>query len=353
MMALLLAAGACLAAGLAATWFLYSKRLPSERRVAGRALLAAMDHAGFMQLVLAVLNGRGFERTFGGGGTEGEYLVERHGRGWLLSSRYSHAYTPDSTAIAEFANYLRHRGVPGGVLAITGRFPRAAFAVARAHRIDLLDSDNMWEELQPLLDDAQHAAIDGPARSRLKWLFVLAWLAAVAIGAAVFLGERQAEAHMDAMAVAMSARAPLPASPASGADGVPVATAASSPSPPPAGADDDTPPRGNAVAVAAAMVRAPAPAVATGAPAAADAAARVADRRRAIAESVGRLPHVRSAAWPAPSTLQVVVDSELFDPRERLCPLLENDPDLGASRLQVQYPASSARPVRFLQCRAY
>ena len=91
MMPLLLAAGACLATGLAATWFLYAKRLPSERRIAGRALLAAMDHGEFMQLVLAVLNGRGFERTFGGGGTEGEYLVERLGRGWLLLSRYSHA----------------------------------------------------------------------------------------------------------------------------------------------------------------------------------------------------------------------------------------------------------------------
>ena len=121
MIAALLAVGACLAAGLAATWFLYAKRLPRERRVAGRALLAAMDHADFMQLVLAVLNGRGYERTFGGGGTEGEYLVERHGRGWLLSSKYSHAYTPDSSAIAEFANYLRHRAVPGGVLAMCER----------------------------------------------------------------------------------------------------------------------------------------------------------------------------------------------------------------------------------------
>jgi hypothetical protein len=76
-------------------------------------------------------------------------------------------------------------------------------------------------------------------------------------------------------------------------------------------------------------------------------------RRYAIADAVTRLPHVRSATWPAPSTLQVVVDSDLFDPRARLCPLLENDPDLRASRLQVQYPASSDRPVRFLQCRVY
>ncbi len=349
MMALLLAAGACLSAGLVATWFLYSKRLPSERRVAGRALLAAMDNSEFMQLVLAVLNGRGYERTFGGGGTEGEYLVERHGRGWLLSSKYSHAYTPDSTAIAEFSNYLRHRGVPGGVLAITGRFPRAAFGVARAHRIELLDSDNMWDELQPLLDDAQHAAIDAPARARLKWLFALAWLAAFAIGAAVFLGGRQAEVHGDALVSAMTSHAPLRDAAPEPADEPPVAATASGPASAPAGANDDNPARGNDAPVPAPS----APTVSPGAASAGSTPAEVATRRRAIAEAVARMPHVRSAVWPAPSTLQVVVDSELFDPRERLCPLLESDPDLRASRLQVQYPASSERPVRFLQCQAY
>lgn len=322
-MAWLLAVGACLVAGLAATWFLYSKRLPRERRIAGRALLAAMDHADFMQLVLAVLNGRGYERTFGGGGTEGEYLVERHGRGWLLSSRYSHAYAPDSTAIAEFASYLRHRAVPGGVLAITGRFPRAAFGVARAHRVELLDSDNMWEELQPLLDEAQHAAIDRPARARLQWQFALAWLAALAIGVAVYLVERQAEpqgraevptADAPVAAATAPARSPASAGPARAAPTAPPPIAASTP---------------EAVA------------------------GDVEGRRRAVADAIARLPHVRSASWPAPSTLQVVVDSALFDPRARLCPLLEDDPDLRASRLQVQYPTSSERPVRFLQCRAY
>ncbi len=326
MMALLLGAGACLSAGLVATWFLYSKRLPSERRIAGRALLAAMDNSEFMQLVLAVLNGRGYERTFGGGGTDGEHLVERHGRGWLLSSKYSHAYTPDSTAIAEFSNYLRHRGVPGGVLAITGRFPRAAFGVARAHRIELLDSDNMWEELQPLLDDAQHAAIDRPARARLKWQFALAWLAAFAIGAAVFLGGREAEVHGDAVAAAITAHAPR------AADAADAGTAG-----------DD------AAATAASAPPAPAAAIEPGS----STPAEIAQRRRDIADAIARLPHVRSAAWPAPSTLQVLVDSELFDPRARLCPLLEADPDLRASRLQVQYPSSSARAVRFLQCQPY
>jgi hypothetical protein len=338
----LLALGACLVAGLAATWFLHSKRLPRERRVAGRALLASMDHADFMQLVLAVLNGRGYERTFGGGGTEGEYLVERHGRGWLLSSRYSHAYTPDSTAIAEFSNYLRHRAVPGGVLAITGRFPRAAFGVARAHRVELLDSDNMWDELQALLDEKQLAAIDRPARARLKWQFALAWLAAAAIGIAVYLGSRGEPAPNAAS---------LPAATATAAD-----EAASAPTTPaiatPAAATV-TAPEAVASAQVATPVPAATPASAAATPAAPAPAGTVETRRRAIAEAIRKLPHVRSAAWPAESTLQVVVDSDLFDPRARLCPLIQNDPDLGASRLQVQYPASADRPVRFLQCRAY
>ena len=119
-----------------------------------------------------------------------------------------------------------------------------------------------------------------------------------------------------AMAVAMTARAPKPAA-GPVAAGAPPATATASPSTPPL-------PQGDAD-----------------------------HRRRAIAGAIGRLPHVRSATWPAPSTLQVVVDSEQFDPRERLCPLILEDPDLGASRLQVQYPTSRERPVRFLQCRAY
>lgn len=49
----------------------------------------------------------------------------------------------------------------------------------------------------------------------------------------------------------------------------------------------------------------------------------------------------------------MAVDSEHFDPRAGICPLLEQDDDLRASRLQLQFPAGSERPVRFLQCRVY
>jgi hypothetical protein len=192
----------------------------------------------------------------------------------------------------------------------------------------------MWDELQPLLDEKQLAAIERPARARLKWQFALAWLAAAAIGVAVYLGTR--------------GPVQAPSAPATAAATAPVDGAAAPPTP--TTATPTAPATGAPAAMTAASGAAASPAAKPTAPAT---STPVELRRRAIAEAIRKLPHVRSAAWPAESTLQVVVDSDLFDPRARLCPLIENDPDLGASRLQVQYPASADRPVRFLQCRAY
>jgi hypothetical protein len=310
---MLLAATTFLAAGLATTFFLYRFRLPLERRKAGRMLLSAMDQGDFLQLVLAVLNTRGYERGFGGGGTEGEYLLQRRGQDWLLSSRHSRAYAPGSTSIAEFANHLRQRGIQGGILAIPGRFPRPAFALGRAHRIELLDGAGMWDELQPLLSDQQHAAIDRPARARLAWQFAVAWLVALALGAAFYL------------ALPRAVPSPVEAAPPVGAASAPIEV--------PEGNESRlTPLTQQQQQLATAPIQA---------------------RRVALAEAIARLPHVRSASWPTESTLLVAVDREDFDPRAGICPLLEKDDELRASRLQLQLPAGSDRPIRFLQCRAY
>jgi restriction system protein len=311
---MLLAATTFLITGLATSFFLYRHRLPLERRAAGRNLLSAMDQGDFLQLVLAVLNARGYERGFGGGGTEGEYLLQRRGQDWLLSSRHSRAYLPGSTAIAEFANHLRQRGIQGGILAIPGRFPRPAFALGRAHRVELLDGASMWDELQPLLNDEQHAAIDHPARARLKWQFAIAWLVAFALAAAVYLALPQ-EIPATSLPHAGAASAAIEVPGANESRLVPLPQRQSPPTQP--------------------------------------STAPIQARRVALAEAIAKLPHVSSASWPTESTLLVAVDSEHFDPRAGICPLLEQDDDLRASRLQLQLPAGSERPVRFLQCRAY
>lgn len=302
--------------GLAASLYVVRARRPKEERAAGLRMLGTLAWTDFVQLALAVLNGRGYERSFGGAGTEGEYLLERGGQKWLLSSRHSRAWKPGAS-IAEFAAYLRHQGLEGGILAIPGRFPPSAFSVGKAHRIELLDGPTMWDELAPALGDDQLRQIERAAQRRLLGQYALAWGAAAVV----------------AVLVAMA----LPKDTLVG--GAEVPTAAATPNAPVAAPTAPAPAQ-------------PAPAAATPAAPSSDSLIPLEERRTRIAQAVAELPHVASAHWPTPSTLQVVADSDAFDPHA-VCPLLEADAELGASRLQVQYPAGSERPVRFLQCRAY
>lgn len=315
MMPLLIAGLVWLLAGTAASVYLHRIRLPRERRAAGMVSLARMDWDDFVQLVLAVLNARGFERAFGGSGTDGEYLLQRGGHDWLLSSSHARAYVPGSTAIAEFGNYLRQRGIHGGILAIPGKFPPAAAGLAQAQRIELLDSANMWDELQPLLRDDQLAAIERPARAHLQRKVAMAWLVAAALAVTTYL-----------LLTPMGARL---ANEITAAESTPAAI------------DATVRPESTA---ATAPQQAPAPAPQQ---------LSINARRQVLARTIGALPHVTAAGWPTDSTLLVKVDNDAFDPRAAICPLLEHDQELGASRLQIQYPAGSDRPIRFLQCRPY
>jgi hypothetical protein len=322
--------------GLAASLYLVKVRLPFEARNAGVRSLAALPWSDFIQLVLAVLNGRGYERAFGGGGTDGEYVLERAGQKWLLSSRYSRTWKPGTIGIAEFAAHLRHQGMQGGVLAIPGRFAPSTFSVGRAHRIELLDGSTMWEELLPALSDEHNAQIEQAARRRLRAQFGLAWVVAAAIGLVAWW----AMDDLGLMTPAATPAAVVTPQPAAAPTQVPAADTPTATPPPAASA------KVPAAAPAEAPVTPPPPAKRQATE------LELNQRRQDIAHAVQALPHVRTAHWPSPSTLEVRVASVQFDPQS-ICPLLEHDPDLGASRLQVQYPVGSDRLVRFLQCRAY
>ena len=76
-------------------------------------------------------------------------------------------------------------------------------------------------------------------------------------------------------------------------------------------------------------------------------------RRKDLATAVSTLPGIDKALWSTQSTLLVYLSEDLPDPMSSICPLLERYDELAASRIQLQPPAGSARPVRFLQCRAY
>jgi len=304
-------------AGAGASLYLRA-RLPREERAAGIAALSAMEERDFMHLVLSLLHRRGYERTYDQKLPlqPGEYLLERDGQRWLLSSHYSRAYAPGSTAIAEFGSQLRQRGIQGGVLAIPGRFPRAAFGLARGHRVQLIDTAHNWPELEALLGEDQLEAINAPAQARMRRQTRVAWSAAAAIALVLALvGHDRSRQTAEETSVASTPAAPAEPAAAGSAAAQPSAAAA----PPDA-------------------TLAPLP---------------LEQRRTDLAEAIATLPHVLATEWTTESTLRVDVDDEAFDPRERLCPLLEADPDLRASRIQLQAPAGSTRPVRFLQCRPY
>lgn len=326
--ALLVPVALCVLLGLAATVYLQRVRLPHEETVAGITALAGMRWRDFMHLVLAAMNARGYERVFApeASGDEGDYLLEREGQRWLLSSKHGTAYVLGSTSIAEFAREIRMRGAAGGLLVTPGSFAPEARTLARTQRIELLDGPELWPELKPLLPEEQRAEVIGPPRAQLQRQLLVAWGAALLVGVVTFLALDHGRLPEDGSADATATTAP--------AASMPVAAAPSAK------------PR---------TVPAPAPA-ATPAPAAAAIPTdpeELERRRRDVATAVSTLPGIDKAMWSTQSTLLVYLSDDLADPMSSICPLLERYDELAASRVQLQPPAGSKRLVRFLQCRAF
>ena len=300
--------------GGGATLYLRRVRLPSEESAAGVAALAGMRWRDFIHLVLAALHKRGYERVFEPDATsdESDYLLERDGQRWLLSSKHGAAYVLGSQAIAEFANTIRMRGAHGGLLVTPGHFAPEAASLAAVHRIELLDGPTLWPELRPLLPEAQRSQVAAPPAARTQQQLLLAWGIALVIAALVFVLPDRDTASADAATMPTPAARPA---------------AAATPAAP----------------VRAEIVSSPAPTD----------PAQLDQRRSEVAQAVSTLPRVDRALWSTQSTLLVYLVDENADPVSQLCPLLEHYEELRASRVQLQPPAGSTRPVRFLQCRSY
>jgi len=310
-----------LVVGVPATLYLQRVRLPSVEASAGIAALAGMRWRDFIHLVLDALIRRGYERIFepNADGEDGEYVLERDGQRFLLSAKHGAAYVLGSTAIAEFAKSIRMRNLAGGLLVTPGQFAPEALPLARAQRIELLDGPTLWPELRLLLPEEQRNIISAPALARTRQQVLLAWGGGFLLGAVLFaLMHRQDDAAMEA--------ANLP----------PPATAQSTRRPPA--------PQRTAAKPARAKRTASAPEELDD--------AQLQQRRKLAAESISRLPMVDRAIWETQSTLLVhMIDDG--DPRSAICPLLERYDELAATRLQLQPPAGSTKPVRFVQCRAF
>jgi len=302
--------------GVSASLYLHRIRLPREESAAGVAALAGMRWRDFIHLVLDALIRRGYERVFEpqAAGEEGDYVLERDGQRFLLSSKHGAAYVLGSTAIAEFANVIRMRGVAGGLLVTPGQFAPEARPLARAQRIELLDGPTLWPELRPLLPEAQRAVVSAPSQARTRRLTILAWSGALVVGAAVFvLGHREdnIESPTTTVSPKVIGSTPVNAPGRKAQEGV----------------------------IPAASQR--------------DDAALLLRHRTDVAATISTLPGIDRANWETQSTLLVHLLDDQTDPLPVICPQLERYEALAATRLQLQPPQGSVRPVRFVQCRAY
>ncbi|HZH44323.1 MAG TPA: hypothetical protein VEY50_09615 [Lysobacter sp.] len=75
--------------------------------------------------------------------------------------------------------------------------------------------------------------------------------------------------------------------------------------------------------------------------------------RAQLPKAVAELGGIDRAMWASDSTLVVYVGDGAFATRDYLCPIVERYPALRTTRLQLQMPAGSGAPVRFLQCKQF
>lgn len=298
--------------GGAGTFYIRSVLLRRDEAATGIAALAAMSWREFIRLVLASLQRRGYQRITGDDtpSREGEYLLERDGRRWLMSCKHGSAYLLGAAAVGELADGLRLSSATGGLLVTQGRIAEEAHGLARLRHIELLDGPTLWPQVRDLMSAEHLAQVHAGAEKRVRKHIMLAWLAGLtAATSALVLLPDPAPADVG-----------IPRNPPA-----PVARSAPAEQTPAAVADIAAIPDEATLEV----------------------------QRKDVANAISTLPMVDRAIWPTRSTLEVFLLETKSDAVGMICPLMERYPGLAASRIQLTPPKDSQAPVRFRQCRTY
>lgn len=310
--------------GLAATFYLRKIRLPQMERAAGIASLTDMRWRAYIKVALDALAKRGYSLV-GEAGSDGDYLLARDDGQWLFSTRHGGSSRVDSYALAELAKDIRMRGADGGLVVSPGTFAPDIVRKAKLQYIELLDGTALWPELQPLLPEGQYGAAAEPARIKTRQNVLLAWFGALIVG--ILLAWMLGPADNASSATQQVMARKLPAAPTTSSSAMPV-----------------TPGTQDAAAHSAQAAEAGTSPPPTD-------TAELMQRRTEVTQLVSTLPHVDRAVWSTQSTLLVYLLDDNSDPVPELCPILVHYDELRTSRLQLQPPQGSSKPVRFLQCR--
>jgi restriction system protein len=308
-------------AGAGATVWL--RRQPSKENdlTQGLAYLAGLRWADFIRLVLRAMHAAGYS-TIGDDGkpTDGltsdgkDILLKRGAQRTLLSCKHGSASIVSAQAVLGLGKSSQLRGATAAIVVTPGRFDAEARRVATQQQVELIDGEHLWPKVKPFIPE--QLLPGGKAKTPHPNAPRLAWAGAAVLGAIVWL-------------LAYNMQAPIEPEP------VTTTAAASTPASTPAS------PAGVATPAISDMEQVPTD------------PADLEKRRREVADTISTLFGVDKAIWSTQSTLQVNLNSADADPISELCPLLERYPELAASRIQLQPPAGSDHPVRFIQCRSY
>ena len=320
------------ALGLAATaWLRRTPSSPSASQASerGAAQLGTLRWRDFTRLVLQAMHGRGYRTVVEDGMPAdgiptdgGDIVLERGGERTLLSVKYGSASIVGAQALLGLGGSATLRGTQKVIVVTPGRFDEEASRMARQQDIELIAGEDLWPEVRPYVARPAHDATTAPApveapKSASPKTLGMAWAGAAAVGVVAW----------------MIAQGMQPEAPAASA---------------PVVASQTTP-----------AMQATAPAAATASVIQEDAnivptdPAALERRRKETANAISTLFGVDRAFWSTQSTLLVYLSTDMADPTSELCPLLERYPELAASRVQLQAPQGSSRPVRFKQCRSY
>ncbi len=306
-------------AGLGATAWL-RRSPPVEHDLAkGLQYLSGLRWGDFTRLVLRAMHARGFA-TIGDDGkpTDGvtadgkDILLKRGTQLTLLSCKYGSASVVSAHAVLGLGKSAQLRGADATIVVTPGRFDDEARRVASQQQVELIDGEQLWPKVKPFIPEQLLPGITAKPLNPNAPRF--AWAAAAALGVVAWLlaSNLQVPSEPDA------------GTPVTAAEPAPASSAAATPSA--AAANPDLVPTDPAA---------------------------LESRRREVAGTIATLFGVGRAMWSTQSTLLVTLSSADADPVAQLCPLLERYPELAASRVQLQPPADSDHPVRFIQCRSY
>lgn len=297
-----------------ATWLWTAQR----RRLAvreGRRILAGMRWRELSNLVVEALASAGFEpeprEQAVARGNQAEVVIHRDGRPWLLACKQGLTHRITAQAAEEMVRVVRAEQAAGGVVVTPGRVAPEARLVAP--NVELVDGPELWRLVEHLLPASVHEEVRARARVLTIRLTALAVLVSFVFGVLLaFLLVRTAEEVPEVFEPAPAVMRARQADVATPAATAPDATAPGAALPADAEAD-----------------------------------------RRALAEKVSELPGVDRAVWSTRSTLQIFLSDAALAPDTAICAVVEGYEDLRASRLQIEAPPATDRPVRFMQCRVY